>query len=70
MRHSFWARLYYQQQRAKGKSHQAAVRALALTWMRVLLRCWQHRTPYDETVYLTALQRRGSPLLRTVAHGS
>jgi hypothetical protein len=27
-RHSFWARAYYQQQRAKGASHQAAVRAL------------------------------------------
>jgi transposase len=47
IRHSFWARLYYQQQRAKGKSHQAAVRALAFKWIRVLFRCWQYRTPYD-----------------------
>jgi hypothetical protein len=29
-RHFFWARTYYQQQRDKGASHQAAVRALAL----------------------------------------
>jgi hypothetical protein len=26
--HSFWARAYYDGQRAKGKSHQAAVRSL------------------------------------------
>lgn len=29
VRHSFWARAFYMQQRAKGKSHQVAVRALA-----------------------------------------
>jgi hypothetical protein len=63
IRHSFWARLYSQQQREKGTSHQAAVRALAFTWMRVLFRCWQHRAPYDESTSLTALQHRGSPLL-------
>jgi hypothetical protein len=68
MRHAFWARIDYQQQREKGKSHQAAVRALAFTWIRVLFRCWQHRTPYDESVYLTALKHRGSPLLHNLAH--
>jgi transposase len=68
IRHSFWARLYYQQQREKGKSHQAAVRALAFTWIRVLFRCGQHRTPSDESVYLTALQHRGSPLLHNWVH--
>jgi hypothetical protein len=29
VKHSFWARAYYEQQIAKGKSRQAAVRALA-----------------------------------------
>ena len=66
-RHSFWARLYYQQQRDKGASHQAAVRALAFKWIRILFRCWQNRTRYDESVYLNALQRRGSPLMPNVA---
>jgi len=49
MRHSFWARAYSQQQRDKGTSHQAAVRALAVKWMRILFRCWQNRTPYNES---------------------
>jgi len=61
---SYWAGLYYYQQRAKGSSHQAAVRALAFKWIRILYRCWITRTPYDEAKYLKALQERGSPLLK------
>ena len=70
IRHSFWARVYYQQQRDKGKAHQAAVRALAFKWIRILFRCWQERTPYDEAVYLNALNRRGSSLIHHLAKGS
>src|SRR5262249_58817206 len=66
-RHSFWAQVYYQQQRAKGQRHQAAVRALAFKWLRILYRCWQDRTPYDESGYLQALTRRGSSLLHNLA---
>jgi transposase len=70
IRHSFGARASYQQQRNKGTSHQAAVRALAFKWIRMLFRCWQNRTPYDESVYLNALQRRGSPLIHNLARGA
>jgi transposase len=66
-RHSFWAQVYYQQQRDKGKAHQAAVRALAFKWIRIRYRCWQARTPYDESVYLQALKRRSAPLLHHLA---
>ncbi len=62
---SYWAGLYYYQQRAKGCSYQAAVRALAFKWIRILYRCWETRTPYDEARYLKALQERGSSLLMT-----
>jgi transposase len=61
---SYWAGLYYYQQRAKGCSHQAAVRALAFKWIRILYRCWITRTPYDEAKYLKTLRQRGSPLLK------
>ncbi len=67
VQYSFWARAYYQQQRDKGSSHQVAVRALAFKWIRILFRCWQTRTPYDESVYLNALARRGSPLIHNLA---
>ena len=70
IQHSFWARVYYQQQRDKGQAHQAAVRALAFTWLRILSRCWQDRTPYDESTYLHALNRRGSSLIQNLANGT
>jgi transposase len=60
--HSAWAKAYYFQQKRRGKRHQAILRALAFKWIRILWRCWQTRTPYDETRYVTALTRRRSPL--------
>ncbi len=62
IRFSQWARAYYDQQRARGNHHHAALRALAYKWIRILFRCWQTRARYDEHSYLDALRRRGSPL--------
>jgi len=70
IRFSFWAGAYYEQQRDKGASHQAAVRTLAFKWIRIVFRCWQTGTPYDESVYLAALQRRGSSLISNLAQSS
>jgi hypothetical protein len=70
IRHAFWAGVFYQQQRDKGKAHHAAVRALAFTWIRMLYRCWQDRTPYDASVYLQALNNRGASLLQNLVHQS
>jgi len=65
--HSFWARAFYESHRAKGASHNASIRALAFKWIRILFRCWVDRTPYDESRYLAALQKRQSPLLKFAA---
>jgi transposase len=64
---SFWAGAFYRQQRDKGCTYQSAVRALAFKWIRILFRCWKTNTPYNESVYLKALKRRGSPLMNQVA---
>ena len=64
--HAYWARAFYAQQRAQGAAHQAARRALAFKWMRLVYRGGQHRTPYDDVTDLTALKRRGSPRLGAV----
>lgn len=64
---SYWAKLFYAKQRAKGARHQAALRALAFKWIRILHRCWVERVPYDETRYLLELKKRGSPLLKFAA---
>jgi hypothetical protein len=47
--------------------HQAALRALAFKWIRVLHRCWVYRIPYDEARYLLSLQRRQAPLRKGAA---
>ena len=65
---SAWASAYYQQQRANGSEHHAAVRALAFKWQRILFRCWKDGKPYDEQTYVEALRRRGSPLYQKIAH--
>ena len=64
MRYSFWAKAYYQQQINKGKPHNAVIRSLAFKWMRIAYRCWKTNTPYSESTYLNALNKRGSPLLK------
>jgi len=61
---SYWAGAYYRQQRDKGSTYQAAVRSLAFKWIRILYRCWQSGVAYDESRYLKALERRGSPLVK------
>ena len=61
--HSRWAAAHYQQQRAKGSGHHAAVRSLAYKWQRIIWKCWQSRTPYNEQTYEAALQKSGSPLV-------
>jgi transposase len=62
IRYCAWAQAHYASQRARGKGHHAAVRAVTFKWIRILFACWKHRTPYDPQRYLQALQRRGSPL--------
>jgi hypothetical protein len=70
---SQWARAYYQLQRDRRKSHQAAVRALACKWIRILFRCWKDHQPYEEATYLESQRRRsasiGAPLAAALAVG-
>jgi len=66
IRHSEWAEAFYVSQKAKGKSHQAAVRALAYKWIRIIWKCWQTRTKYSEARYVECLRRKGSKLVREV----
>ena len=63
IRHSEWAQAFYVSQKAKGKSHQAAVRALAYKWIRIIFRCWQTSEKYNEARYVECLQRKGSKLV-------
>jgi transposase len=60
---SRWAAAYYLQQRTRGSHHHTAVRALAFKWQRIIWKCWQTRTPYQEQIYEAALRKNGSSLV-------
>jgi len=70
IKHSEWAKAFYVRQKAKGKSHQAAVRALAYKWIRIIWKCWQTREKYDEARYVECLRKKGSPLVAAVVDGT
>jgi transposase len=55
---SVWAEAFYQRKRAEGKKHHAAIRALAYQWIRIIYRCWQDHTCYDEARYQEARRLR------------
>jgi len=61
VRYCEWARVYYQRMSRKGKKHAVIIRALAFKWIRILWKCWQERTAYDEARYLKQLIHRKSP---------
>lgn len=65
IRCSTWARAYYDQMRTRGLTHDAAVRALAFKWIRIMYRCWMDRKPYDEQIYLASLRAKQSPLVKS-----
>lgn len=65
--HSPWAAVVYQEQRARGAGHHAAVRALAFRWIRILFRLWKDRRPYDEKTHLEHLVKTQSPIAKRIA---
>lgn len=62
-----WARAVYQEQRRRGAGRQAAIRALAFRWIRILFRLWSDGKQYDESAHLQRLRDTGSPVLQRMA---
>ena len=62
LRYSGWAREFYDLQRAKGKRHHAALRALGNRWLEVLWHCLQKGVLYDESVHAANRKRALEPL--------
>lgn len=63
IRFSEWASGYYWMQRQRGKSHYAALRALAMKWIKIMWKCWHDGVKYDEEKYIEVLKRKNSPVL-------
>src|SRR5215470_700557 len=51
LRRSAWAKDFYDTQRARGKNHNAALRALGNRWLEILWHCLTHQVPYDEATH-------------------
>ena len=53
-----WSKARYQLLRDRGMKHHAALRKIARSWIRILFRVWQTRTPFDSDRYIAKLQQR------------
>jgi transposase len=53
-----WAKKYYRDHRARGHSHNQALRALAAKWVKVLFVMWRDDKPYDENYHLANIARQ------------
>lgn len=61
-----WAEAYYQQKRKEGKAHATALRSLGQRWLKILIRIWHDRIPYDESRHMQNMLRHGSWVLSQV----
>jgi hypothetical protein len=57
LRSSTWAREFYDEQRARHKTHHAALRALGNRWLGILWHCLHNRVRYDEAVHVANRNR-------------
>ena len=57
LQQSLWAREFYDAQRARGKGHHAALRALGNRWLEILWHCLMRGQPYDEAIHIANRNR-------------
>jgi transposase len=53
-----WSKARYRMLRDRRMKHNAAVRKIARSWIRILFRVWKTRTPFDCDRYIANLQQR------------
>jgi len=55
-----WAEAYYRQKKEQGMGHAAALRCLAMRWLKILWKMWMERKPYDADRHLRDQTSHGS----------
>jgi transposase len=55
-----WADAYYWHKREQGMNHAAAIRCLAMRWLKILWKMWVQHTPYDGQRHLQNQIKHGS----------
>lgn len=63
---SVWASAFVEMKKEQGDGHPTAVRKLAYKWIRIMYRCWQDQTRYNEVKYIRALLRSDSPVVEYI----
>ena len=59
-----WTKARYRMLRDRGMKHNAALRKLARSWIRILFRVWQTGTPFDCDRYIAQLKQRCPEITR------
>lgn len=57
LRHSEWARAYYDRCRRRGHTHHHALRALGAKWLKIIFVMWTRQVRYDEQYHLASIAR-------------
>lgn len=60
--HCSWAKAYNELLKEAKCPTPTRMRKIAFKWSRIILRCWQTRTPYDDERYVESLRKKGSPI--------
>lgn len=58
-----WSKAYYQLQRSRGMKHNAAIRKLAVRWIRILFVIWKTKTPYNPAQYLAVIRTKNPDII-------
>ncbi len=66
IKYCLWAKAFVDRKIHNGMGFNAAVRALAFKWIRIIWRLWQNREAYDENKYLAGLRRAKTALIQPV----
>jgi len=67
IRQCAWARAFYDGCRARGASNALALRKLGFKWLKIIFAMWQRHETYNESRYIEALKKHGSPLVDAIA---
>lgn len=59
-----WSKARYKQLKDRGMKHNAAVRKLARSWIRILFRMWKTKTQFDLQKYMESIIRKNPTLIQ------
>jgi transposase len=56
-----WAQQDYQARRKAGSPHHTTLRVIANHWVKIVMRCWKDRQPYNEAIHCGNRKKRNQP---------